>query len=109
MAKEEKQLEGGTSEVVNDDSKVIETLRKQIEAKDKIIEALEAEVKELKENKGAEKTVPTVKVGKKTYFVKVPRFNYKGKDYTAADVVNDQKLATELVEEQSGVLEEKKD
>ncbi|MCA0231592.1 MAG: hypothetical protein LCH91_14060 [Bacteroidetes bacterium] len=86
--------------------KVILDLSQQLEAKNKIIASLEAEVAELKAEKGASPKAQTVKIGKKTYTVSIPRFNFKGKSYTASDVANDQKLAAELVEEQSGVLVE---
>lgn len=86
--------------------KVILDLTQELDAKNKIIASLEAEVAELKAEKGASPKAPTVKVGKKTYMVVIPNFSFKGKRYTASDVVNDPKLAAELVEEQSGVLVE---
>ncbi|AYQ31428.1 hypothetical protein [Runella sp. SP2] len=87
------------------DKKIVE-LSQELEAKDKIIASLEAEITQLKSEKGAAPKAPTVKVAKKTYMVSIPRFNFKGKVYTSADVVNDQKLADELVKEDSGVLVE---
>lgn len=77
----------------------------EIQAKDKIIIALSDEITALR-SEGDAPSVPTVKVGKKTYVIAIPRFNYGGKELTAADVKNDAKLAAELVEAKSGVLVE---
>lgn len=98
-----------TNAVEKQESELVKELRSELDAKGKIILALEGELTKLNETKGAEKKVPTVKIGKKTCFVTVPRFNYKGQVYTAADVVNDPKLAAALYEEKSGVLEESND
>lgn len=81
-------------------------LRSEVKAKDKIIAALTAENTALKAQKDDAPAVPTVKVGKKTYVIAIPRFNYGGKELTAADVKSDAKLAAELVEAKSGVLVE---
>lgn len=77
----------------------------EIQAKDKIINALSDEIVALRSEDDAP-AVPTVKVGKKTYVIAIPRFNYGGKELTAADVKADAKLAAELVEAKSGVLVE---
>jgi hypothetical protein len=98
-----------TATVTDDKDKTIVSLAQELEAKDKIIASLEAEIAQLKSEKGAVSKAPTVKIGKKTFFVTVPRFNYKGQVYNAADVVNDPKLAAALNEEKSGVLEESND
>lgn len=81
-------------------------LRSEVEAKDKIIAALTAENTALKAEKDQAPAVPSVKVGKKTYIIAIPRFNYGGQELTAADVKNDAKLAAELLEAKSGVLVE---
>lgn len=91
---------------VNEANEKFRDLTFEVNAKDKIIAALELENAALKAEKDDAPAAPSVKVGKKTYIIAIPRFYYDGKELTAADVKNDAKLAAELVEAKSGVLVE---
>lgn len=82
-------------------------LTAEVEAKDKMIEALKEELKASKSEAAKPQTIPTVKVGKDTYEVVIPRFQFEGETYTAADVVKNEKLAATLVKEQASVLVKK--
>lgn len=95
-----------TTELINASAEV-EALKAEIEAKDKIIEALKVELSTTKAEAAKPQTIPTVKVGKDTYEVVIPRFQFEGETYTAADVVKNEKLAATLVKEQASVLVKK--
>lgn len=91
---------------INEANTKIAELTKELEAEKKINKVLSAEIEALISKEGSVTTMPTVKVGKKNYEIRIPRFNHNGEIKTAADVQNDAKLASELVEVGSGVLSE---
>ncbi|GAB2780444.1 hypothetical protein GCM10027275_24980 [Rhabdobacter roseus] len=76
----------------------------EISTSEAIIQELKAELAKAADEILTASGVPTVKVGKDTYEVVIPTFRYKGNQYTALDVVKDDKLAAELVKRGSGVL-----
>ncbi|WP_428663479.1 hypothetical protein [Runella sp.] len=91
---------------VNDLSQLKSDLVTEVQGKDKVITALNNEIAAFISEKDDAPVVPTVKVGKKTYIIAIPKFNYEGEERTAADVKADPVLAAKLVEEKAGVLVE---
>ena len=68
-----------------------------------LIASLTAENKALK---GAPAKSPSIEVDGKEYAVKTADFHYKGKKYSAADLIADEALQAELVGKQVGFLVE---
>lgn len=89
----------------------IEAQEQLIAGKDQDLQTYETLVSDLKEDlaskENAVQTIggtPTVKVGKETYAIEIQAFSYKGEKYTAADIIQNEKLAAELVKIGSGAL-----
>ena len=81
-----------------------DVLLQEKEANTAIIEALEAELKELK---AADPTAPKLAtLGAKKYRVVVPVFYHKREMRTAEEVLNNEELLAELVAKKSGVIAE---
>lgn len=81
-----------------------DVLLQEKEANSAIIEALEAELKEMK---AADPTAPKLAtLGATKYRVVVPVFQHKREIRTAEEVMNDEELLAELVAKKSGVIAE---
>jgi uncharacterized coiled-coil protein SlyX len=94
------QLETQLSESNAKNAELSATLVEQ----DSLIADMQSQVETVVAQKATAATV--VEIGKTKYEVVVPKFNYKGETYTAADLQEDKKLAAELVKIGSAVLKE---
>lgn len=84
----------------------IEALQSESEAKTIVIATLEAELQKQAES------LPKLQVatlGGKKYRATMPAFRWKGTLYTSKDVLENETLLAQLVEMQSGAIEEVKD